>query len=130
MSSERDINAALNAESKKTPGTLDLQYLQTLFLEKRQFIEDEIKQKEIQSKLNTIYKDYKELNSILQSLPAKNAAKKKTANRGKSQASVRQRENPEFRRLGIPVPVGQRPGNERAPLGTKIKQDRRTRRRR
>lgn len=130
MNTEADVNAALNAESKKAPGTIDLQYLQTLFLQKKQFIEDELERKEIQSKLNAIHKEYKELNSILRSLhpPKKNNVVEKKAKHGKSTATLRKRANPEFGRLGISVPSGQRPGNERVPLGTKIKQERRTRR--
>jgi hypothetical protein len=128
------VKANIEAMSTQAPGTLDLNKLQSLFIKAgrltQQQIEDEEIRKEIQAKLNAIRKNYEELHSILSTLkPDAGSNRNHGANHislsKTKKHNVRVRVNPELRALGIEPPVGQRPGNERVPLGTKIKKDRR-----
>jgi hypothetical protein len=100
-----------------------------------QELDDEYDRKKITEKLNSIYEELKKVDGMLTNIH-RNTQNSNTQN--KSNGSVRaaasarlktrKRENPEFKRLGIPVPASQRPGANRLPLGMKIKKNRRTRR--
>lgn len=92
-------------------------------------LQEEWARKEVAEKLEAAHAELLEVNEIVQQVlqnaeKPNNKHKKKTA-----KASIRKRANPEFARLEIPVPAGQRPGNALVRLGTKPKQDRKSRRR-
>jgi hypothetical protein len=127
-----NVEAAISAESKKAPGTIDFNYVQKLYMKARQLIEQDLEdnstRKNIQEKLNAMYRNYQELDKILKHTASKNNTPKTLNKTRKSQ--LRKRVNPEFGRLGIPIPVGQRPGDEVVELGVKIKKDRRRKTRR
>ena len=83
----------------------------------------------IRKNLNKTYNTRKRNNSILQNYhknPYNLVGKKKNTE------TMRKRVNPEFKRLGIPVPPSQEVGSTLVPLGAKIKKNggRRTRRHR
>ena len=90
---------------------------------------DEIAREEIANQLDEAYEKLKDLHNKLDTL-RRNAEDEKAARPSlpsTRQRTIRKRPNPEFARLGIPIPAGQRPGNTLYPVGTKPKRNRRTR---
>ena len=116
---------------------MSLLELQQKILEERKKIEEELQdewaREEIGEKLEAARKELEKVNEIVEQVKA-NAEKNLNGNKNRLLKSrkvkgLRKRVNPEFARLGIPVPVGQRPGNTLAPLGNKIKKNRKSRKR-
>ena len=105
--------------------------LQQEILEKRakilQNIDDERVRGEIADKLDTIRDELERVNELLEEVHASSNTPTPKKSKKTSRKTIRKRVNPEFARLGIPVPVGQRPGDELVKLGNKIKKNRKTR---
>jgi hypothetical protein len=112
---------------------MSLVELQNKLLQEREKILKELKdewaRKEISEKLELARQELEEVNELVEKVKA-NAEKNLNAGEPTRNAKVkglRKRANPEFKRLGIEVPVGQRPGNSLEALGTKIKKNRKSR---
>ena len=93
-----------------------------------QNIEDESVRDEIASKLNTIRNEMQRVNELLEEVYNSSTSNSPpSAKKSRSRKTLRKRANPEFKSLGIPIPIGQRPGDELVKLGNKIKKNRKSR---
>lgn len=112
---------------------MSLLELQRKILEERakilQELDDEWAAKEIAEKLAGIHLELKEVNKDLQNAALRNRLTRRRLRTSPSRVNrkktrkVRKRVNPEFARLGIPVPPTQQVGEEMVNLGNKVKKN-------
>ncbi len=104
---------------------LNLSSLQKTFWKQRgeilQSLKDDSERERIQEELDAMYEQMKNLDQKLQALH-RSANRSTRRNRKKrASATYRRRVHPEFVRLGLSVPVSQKVGSVRVPLGKKPK---------
>ncbi len=90
-----------------------------------QEIEDEYSAKEIADKLAKMHLELQALNKNLRNTAIRSKFTRKSKSRSgrATTRKTRKRVNPEFARLGIPVPPSQQVGEEIVKLGKKVKKN-------
>lgn len=116
-----NLQRQLVAERERILDELDAEYAEKAKTKKKE------KLKQVTEELEAIYLNRlnvaKKLNRLHRNVSRRSRSRSKSPNQPKKNHTIkhRQRVNPLFKKLGIPVPPGQRIGDELVELGKKVK---------